>query len=121
MLDLVQRRLRDIHIPALDNVRHLTIEERQQQRPDVRAVHVRVGHDDDAVVAQLFQVVVVLADAGAQRGDQRQHFLAGQHLVEAGALYVQDLALERQDGLELTVAALLGGAACGVALHQEEF
>ncbi len=87
----------------------------------MRAVHVSIGHDDDAVVAQLVQVVVVLADAGAQCGDQGQHFLAGQHLVEAGAFYVQDLALQRQDGLELTVAALLGGAACGVPLHQEEF
>ena len=40
---------------------------------DVGAVHdVGVGHDDDAVVAQLVDVEVVAADAGAQRGDQRE-------------------------------------------------
>ncbi len=121
VLDLVQRRLRNIDIAALDDVGHLPVEERQKQRADVRAVDVRIGHDDDAVVTQLLEVVVVLADAGAQRGDQRQHFLARQHLVEARALDVQDLAFQRQDRLELAVAALLGGAACGVALDQEQF
>jgi hypothetical protein len=34
----------------------------------------------------------------------------------AGLLHVQDLAAQRQDGLELAVAALLGGAAGGVTL-----
>ncbi len=72
------------------------------------------------MVAQLLEVVVLLADAGAQRRDQRQHFLARQHLVEARAFHVQDLALERQDRLELAVTALLGGAACGVTLDKEQ-
>ena len=57
-----------------------------------------------------------LADAGAQRGDQRQDFVAGQQLLVARLLHVQDLAAQRQDGLELPVAALLGAAAGGVAL-----
>ncbi len=38
---------------ALDDFRHLTIEEGQQQRTDVRAVDVRIGHDDDAVTRSL--------------------------------------------------------------------
>jgi hypothetical protein len=70
-LDLVQRRLRDVDVAALHQLRHLPVEEGQQQRADVRAVHVGVGHDDDAVVAQLVDVEVFAADAGAQRGDQR--------------------------------------------------
>ena len=40
------------------------------------AVDVGVGHDDDLVVAQLVDVELVAADAGAQRGDQRADFLA---------------------------------------------
>ena len=58
-LDLVQRRLRDVDVTALDQHRHLAVEEGQQQRADVRAVDVGVGHDDDAVVAQLVDVEVL--------------------------------------------------------------
>jgi hypothetical protein len=42
------------------------------------------------------------------------------HLVEPRPLHVQDLALERQDGLELPVAALLGRAAGRIALDDEQ-
>jgi hypothetical protein len=70
MLDLVERRLGDVHVAALDQFRHLAVEQRQQQGTDVRAVNVRIGHDDDAVIAQLFDLEFVLADAGAERGDQ---------------------------------------------------
>ena len=59
VLDLVQRRLRDVDVAALDQLGHLAVEERQQQRADVRAVDVGVGHDDDAVVAQLVGVEVL--------------------------------------------------------------
>lgn len=120
VLDLVQRRLGDVDVAAFDQLGHLPVEEGKQQGADVGAVDVGVGHDDDAVIAQLFRLVFVLADAGAQRLDQRDDFLAGNELVEARLLDVQDLALERQDGLELPVAALLGGAACGVTLDQVE-
>jgi hypothetical protein len=78
VLDLVQRRLRDVDVAALHQFGHLAVEEGQQQGADVRAVHVGVGHDDDAVVAQLVGLKScrpVLADAGAQRGDQRDDLL----------------------------------------------
>ena len=44
-----------------------------------------------------------------------------QHLVEARALDIEDLAAQRQHGLVLAVAALLGRAAGRVALDDEEF
>ena len=84
--------------------------------PSTSASH----HDDDLVVAELRDVEVVLADAGAERRDHRLDLVGGEHLVEARLLDVQDLALERQDGLELPVAPLLGRAAGGVALDEEE-
>ena len=96
----------------------MAVEEGEQQCADVRAVHVRIGHDDDAVVAQFFQIELFLADACAQRGNQRGDFLAGQHALKAGALHVQNLAFQRQDGLEFAVAALFGRAAGGIALYQ---
>ena len=41
------------------------------------------------------------ADAAAERGDERADLGRREHLVEARALDVEDLALERQDRLEL--------------------
>ena len=38
-------------------------------------VHVSVSHDDDLVVAQLLDVEVVAADAGAESRDQRADFV----------------------------------------------
>jgi uncharacterized protein YunC (DUF1805 family) len=49
---------------------HLAEEERQQERANVRAVHVGVRHDDDLAVAQLREVELVAADAGAERHDE---------------------------------------------------
>ena len=91
------------------------------KRADVRAVHVGVGHEDDFAVADLGGVEVVLADAAAERGDHGADFLVAEHLVVAGLLDVEDFALERQDGLEAAIAALLGGAAGAFALDEIEF
>ena len=104
----------------LDDRAHLPEEEGQQQGADVRTVDVRVGHDDDLVVAQLLDVEVVPPDAGAERGDQGADLFASQHLVEARALDVEDLAAQRQHRLELAVAALLGGSAGRIALDDED-
>ena len=52
-LDLIERRLGDVDVALLHELRHLPVEEGEQQGADVRAVHVGVGHDDDAAVAQL--------------------------------------------------------------------
>ena len=51
---------------ALDQLRHLAVEEGDQQRGDVGAVDVGVGHDDDLLVAQIL-VAVVRAGAAAER------------------------------------------------------
>ena len=63
----IKRRLCDIEIAAFDQLRHLSEEERQKKRADVAAVDVGVGHDDDLVVAGLFDVEILTPDAGAQR------------------------------------------------------
>ena len=106
-----ERRLRDVDVAELDERPHLPVEERQQQRADVRTVHVRVGHDDDAVVALLGHVEIFLPDAASERGDHRLDFVAAEHAIEPRPLDVEDLALDRQDRLEAAIASLLGGAA----------
>jgi hypothetical protein len=57
-----------------------------------------------------------LADARAQRRDERLDFVVAQDFVQPGALGVENLAAQRQDGLEVAVAPLLGRAAGRVAL-----
>src|SRR5947207_3876572 len=84
------------------------------------AIDIRVGHDDDAVIARLRRLEILAADAGAERLDQGADLGRGQHFVEAGALDIEDLALQRQDRLKGAVAALLRGAAGAVALDDEE-
>ena len=97
---------------------HLAVEKGEQQRADMRPVDVGVGHDDDAVIAQLVDVVFVLAEAGSQRRDERDDFLRADQLLEPGALDIEDLAAERKDRLELAVASLLGGPSRRIALDQ---
>ena len=85
----------------------------------MRAVDVGVGHDNNAMVAELAQVHV-LAEAGAECGDERSQLFVGEHLLQPRLFDVEDLALERQDRLESPVAPLLGGAAGGVTLDDVE-
>ena len=118
-LHLVQRRLRDVDMAALDENGHLAVEKRQQQRADVASVDIRISHDDDAVIAQFVDVEIVAADAAAQGGDERADLGGCQHFVEARLLDVEDFSLQRQDGLSAPVAPLLGRAAGGIALDQE--
>ena len=61
----VQRRLGDVDVAAFDQLGHLAVEEGQEQGADVRAVHVGIGHDDDAVVAQFFGIEFFFADPRA--------------------------------------------------------
>ena len=58
----VERRHGEEEVAVADELRHLAIEEGDEQRGDVGAVDVGVGHDDDPVVAE---VVVAVAGAGA--------------------------------------------------------
>src|SRR5690606_33289014 len=79
--DLVQGRLSNKDVATFDNFRHLTEEEGQQQRTNVRTVDVGVGHDDDAVVTQLVRVELFAANTAAQRRNQGADLSGGQHLV----------------------------------------
>src|SRR6185369_1593756 len=55
----IQRRLGDVQVAVLDDLRHEPVEEREEQGPDMGAVDVGVGHDDDPVVAELRDVEAV--------------------------------------------------------------
>ena len=61
------------------------------------------------------------AGAAAERLDEIGELLVRGELVARGAGDVQDLAAQRQDRLGRAVARLLGRAAGGIALDDEEF
>src|SRR5512139_561687 len=105
---------------VLHELRHLPIEKREQQRANVSTIHIRIGHDDDAVIAELRYIVLILAYAGAQGLNKRHDFLRRDELVEPRLFDIQNLSLQRQDRLKLAVAALLCRAAGRVALHDIE-
>ena len=85
----------------------------------MRAVDVGVGHHDDLAVAQVF-LPIARAGADAERLQEVGELLVGIELLAAGARDVQDFSAQRQDRLRLAVARLLGGAAGGIAFHDEE-
>ena len=87
----------------------------------MRAVDVGICHEHDLVVAELFEVAFVVADAASDGGDQRLDLLVLEDAVRARLFHVQELASDRDDRLVLAVAAALGGTACGLTFDDEEF
>ena len=73
-LGAVKRWLGDIEISAINDFGHLTEKEGQQQRSNMAAVDIGVGHDDDLVIARFFDIEIVAPDAGAKSGNQRANF-----------------------------------------------
>ena len=86
----------------------------------MRAVDVRIRHDDDLVVAQIVDVEFG-PHADAHGLTKIVDLLVRADLGRGGAEHVQDLAAQGQEGLRFTVARHLGRAAGRVALHQEQF
>ena len=119
MAQAIERRLGQIEMAALDQLGQLAEEEGHQQRGDVGAVDIGVGHDDDLVVAQIVRAPV-LAGAAAEGGDQVGQLLVAGELVGGGRGDVEDLAAQRQHRLGLAVARLLGRAAGRIALDDED-
>ena len=89
-LDLIKRRLSDVNLAGSHQLGHLPKEKSEQERANVRAVDVGVGHDNDPAVAKpgdvettfVFAVTVFLrlTDAGADRGDHRLDFVVLEEL-----------------------------------------
>ena len=118
--DPVERRLGDVDVAVLDECRHIPVEEREEERPDMRTVDIRIGHQDDMVVPGPLDVETV-ADPGADSGYQRLDLGVLQDLVLRSLLDVQDLAPQGEDCLELSVSPLLCGTACRISFHDVEF
>ena len=119
--DFVKRRLRQIQPLLLQQRAHVAEEKSQQQRADVRAVHIGVRHDHDAAVADFFGVHLRLAGLEAADGRvERGDFLRGQRLGAVGLFHIQNFSAQGQNRLKGAGAPLLRRAAGRVALHQKQ-
>ena len=107
-VDLKERRLRDIDIPLLDQGGGQAVEHGEDQRPDLEAVHVAIGADDDLVPAEIVQVkgrqildVPVLdLHAAAQHLDEIRDDLAFEDPGIVRLQAVEDLAPDGHDALD---------------------
>ena len=118
-VDPVERRHGHIDVALVDQGSEMLNKEGAQQGGDVQTVRVRIREYAHLAVAQAGEILGV----GIQTYGHRDvvHFLGGEHLTGLHLPGVQDLAAQGHDGLEFTVPRLLGAAARGVTLHQEEF
>ena len=74
-----QGRLRQIDVALLHKRLHKAEEEGQKQRADMGTVYVGIRHNDDLPIAQLGNIEF-LADAAAQRRDDRHQLFIAVHL-----------------------------------------
>ena len=87
LLDPEQRRLGNEQMSPLDEIRIMAEEKGQHQCTDMRAVHVRVGHDDDLVVAEL-RDIEILVDSRSKRRYHGFDLRVSVNTVESRLLHV---------------------------------
>ena len=107
-------------MPFAHQIRHFLKEEGHQQRGDMRAVDIGIGHDDDPLIPQIVGIAFV-AHPAAEREREIGDFGICADFVHRGTGDIQDLAADRQDRLRLPVPRLLGGATGTVALDNIKF
>ena len=119
--NLVQRRLSNINISALNQLRHLAIEKRQQQSTNMASVDIGIGHDDNFMIAAFVGIEIVTSDTGAKRGNDGSDFGGIQHLVKTGTFNVQNFTAQRHNRLIAAMTPLFGRTAGGISLNDEDF
>jgi len=122
----IERGSGDVQITLLYHLREIAEEERHNQRVDVRAIDVGIGHDDNFLITQLvyvgfLTVFAVYTEADTQSLNDIVYFIAFECLVPHGFLYVKNLTAQRQDSLESTVTSLFCRTTGRVTLDEEQF
>jgi hypothetical protein len=92
---------------------HLPVEKRQEQRPYVRSVHVRIGHYDDLVVSYPGDVEID-AQPAADGDRQVPDLLVVEELAGAG-LFTFRIFRVWAVSLEVAVPPLFGGPSCRIS------
>ena len=120
---LIKGRHSQIHMALKNQLRHEAVKQSQKQGGNVRAIHIRIGHDDDLIITQLCNVKIVsisFRKAAAEGVDHGLDLRVCQHLVNARLFHVQNLSTDGQDSLIGAVPCHLGAAAGGISLYDED-
>ena len=117
---LIQRRLSEENVTVLDELTHITEQERKYEYADVRTVDIGICHDDDFTVTQ-FACVEIVADAASERLNYREQGLVCVNLVGTALFNVKYLAAQREYCLIFAVASVFCRSACGVTLNDVKF
>ena len=88
------------------------------------AVHIRIRHDDDLVIAKLRDIKIVpipFRKTAAERIDHGFDLGIGKHLVDTGLLHIQNLPADRKNCLISPVSGGLGASSRRISLHDKDF
>ena len=124
-IDLVERRLGDIHVTLFDERGHQAIEHGEHKRADVVTVDVGVRTDNDLVPVEVVQVkgakvldaLVFDLHAAAQHAHEVHDDVGLKDTRIILLQAVEDLAADGHNALELGIARRTDGACCRVALY----
>src|SRR4030042_4645151 len=106
-------------MPVGNQLLHVAIEEGQKQGDDVGTIHIRVGHEDDLAIAEVFEAEL-MGNTRPQCLYQGFDLDTVKSPIHAGLLYIEDLATQRQHGLEATISPLFGCATCRITLDDKQ-
>ena len=96
---------------------HVPIEESQQDCPDMSAILVGIGKNNNLVITER-RNVEVFSDPGTQSGNNGAKLIVLQNLVKTFLLYIERLSAKRKNCLKATIPALFCGAAGAVTLNE---
>ena len=74
----------------------------------MRAIHVRIGHNDDFVVTQFIWIIFFFTNTRTQCRNQRANFGRANHFIKARTFNVEDFTFKWQNCLGFTATALFG-------------
>ena len=116
LLHFIERRLRQIYISLLDQLRHETIQEGQKQCCDMCTVNIGIGHNDDLVITKLGNIKILM-DSGSEGSDHCLDLFVSINLIQTCLLNIQDLTTQWKNRLCGTVSRRLGRTARGISLY----
>lgn len=80
----VEGRLTDIDKTAFYKRQHLSVQEGEKQGPDVSAINISIGHDDDFMVTKLFLIKLIFTDTASQCTDELLYLFTAENSVKPG-------------------------------------
>lgn len=113
LLRLEQRGLRNIKIPLVDNLRHISPDERRPENLDVTPVGVTICEKDDLVIPKLVDIKF-FSDAAAEcrKGKTELVILDDVSRTHIALDSILHLSKNWQYGLRLRIASLFTAAGC---------